>query len=69
MCVHDIELEYSTLEMGFDTYPVDDVPDIGNNIQPAENPLELGFEMDPVHNILDQSRKFSLISDITLFMI
>ncbi|KAG1858678.1 hypothetical protein C8R48DRAFT_775110 [Suillus tomentosus] len=47
--------EYGALEMGFDTYPVDDVPHIGNNIQPAENPLEMGFEMDPVHNILDQS--------------
>ncbi|KAG1796733.1 uncharacterized protein HD556DRAFT_1441426 [Suillus plorans] len=45
--------EYGALEMRLNIHPVDDVPDIGNNIQSEENPLEMGFEMDPVHDALD----------------
>ncbi|KAG1740440.1 uncharacterized protein EDB91DRAFT_1081998 [Suillus paluster] len=43
------------LQMGFDTDMVDDVPDMGNNIQPAESPLEMGFQADPVNEFPDQS--------------
>ncbi|KAG1717959.1 uncharacterized protein EDB91DRAFT_1090435 [Suillus paluster] len=47
--------EGSPLEMGFDTDPVDHVPDIGNSIQPVESPLEMGFQADPVNEFPDQS--------------
>ncbi|KAG2105110.1 uncharacterized protein F5147DRAFT_775430 [Suillus discolor] len=49
--------EYGTLEMGFDTYPVDDVPDIGNNIQPAENPLEMVgvSQPDPIGFVIQRA--------------
>lgn len=45
--------------MGFDTDPVDHVPDIGNSIQPVESPLEMGFQADPVNEFPDQSCKSS----------
>ncbi|KAG1724809.1 uncharacterized protein EDB91DRAFT_1087331 [Suillus paluster] len=44
--------EGSPLEMGFDTDPVDHVPDIGNSIQPVESPLEMGFQADPTYELI-----------------
>ncbi|KAG2111301.1 uncharacterized protein F5147DRAFT_651487 [Suillus discolor] len=37
------------LEMGFDS------PDMGNDVQLKENPLEMGYEVDPAHDVPDQS--------------